>query len=329
VHALILKGMSRMHVLLASQNIAGTVNQCLGIAERLARLDAASDAPLGPLAIRRLTALDGLLSRLPPVARYLPPVVLISCGSVGEVRARQIVRSGRRCLWAHVEALRGTAPRPDLVFVSHHDWEPSFEERDGYVELDGVPHRIDPDDLRLARDDARHQLCLAPSDSMTAVLVGGANPAFSYTPAIRDRIVAELEALVSAGQTVFVTGSRRTDPEMMARLLAARRPGLTVYDGTGENPYRAYLAAADTLQVTEDSISMCCEALATGRPVSLIRLDAQDGPRLEKFRRFQSHMTETLRVLSRPAGGPDPGGRVPDDAGRIAQAILEALRSRR
>jgi uncharacterized protein len=35
----------------------------------------------------------------------------------------------------------------------------------------------------------------------------------------------------------------------------------------GENPYQGYLAAADCLVVTPDSVNMLSEACATGRPV--------------------------------------------------------------
>ena len=40
-----------------------------------------------------------------------------------------------------------------------------------------------------------------------------------------------------------------------------------VWDGTGDNPYFAYLALADALLVTADSVSMVSEAAATGKPV--------------------------------------------------------------
>jgi mitochondrial fission protein ELM1 len=36
---------------------------------------------------------------------------------------------------------------------------------------------------------------------------------------------------------------------------------------TGENPYRGFLALADVIVVTGDSVSMCSEACATGKGV--------------------------------------------------------------
>jgi uncharacterized protein len=40
-----------------------------------------------------------------------------------------------------------------------------------------------------------------------------------------------------------------------------------VWDGAGDNPYPDFLAHADSLVVTADSVNMCGEAAATGRPV--------------------------------------------------------------
>lgn len=42
--------------------------------------------------------------------------------------------------------------------------------------------------------------------------------------------------------------------------------------GGSNNPFLAYLAAADRVVVTEDSSSMIAEASATGKPVEIVRL---------------------------------------------------------
>ena len=40
----------------------------------------------------------------------------------------------------------------------------------------------------------------------------------------------------------------------------------------GDNPYRRFLADADEIVVTSDSVSMVADALGTGKPVSVYRL---------------------------------------------------------
>ena len=55
-----------------------------------------------------------------------------------------------------------------------------------------------------------------------------------------------------------------------------------LWDGTGDNPYFGILALADRLIVTEESISMVSEALATGRPVHVLPLEGS-GMRHDAF----------------------------------------------
>jgi mitochondrial fission protein ELM1 len=95
-----------------------------------------------------------------------------------------------------------------------------------------------------------------------------------------------------------MTFSRRT-PDPARALLAARLrhlPGM-VWDGEGENPYFAFLAAADFILVTEDSANMATEAAATGKPVFIVKLE---GTSL-KFRLFHEALEQ--QGAARPFGG--------------------------
>jgi mitochondrial fission protein ELM1 len=55
-----------------------------------------------------------------------------------------------------------------------------------------------------------------------------------------------------------------------------------LWTGGGENPYPSFLAHADVLIVTADSINMTSEACATGRPVYVFEAKLSD-----KHARFQ------------------------------------------
>src|SRR4029077_4321994 len=87
-------------------------------------------------------------------------------------------------------------------------------------------------------------------------------------------MAAELGAAVSrmakeAGGAVLLITSRRTGRDAEAALVAAiDAPRLTYLWGQdGENPYLAFLGAADAIVVTGDSVSMCSESCAAGVPV--------------------------------------------------------------
>src|SRR5207248_9117292 len=102
----------------------------------------------------------------------------------------------------------------------------------------------------------------------------------------------------STGGSAVVTPSRRTGEAGLA-LLRGRLAGLpcAIWDGTGDNRYDAYLAIADALLVTADSVSMVSEAAATGKPVHVVELAGGDA----KFARFHAGMREA--GITRPFAG--------------------------
>ena len=65
-----------------------------------------------------------------------------------------------------------------------------------------------------------------------------------------------------------MTPSRRSPPALAAAAEQAARdfPSL-IWRGEGANPYPQFLAHADMLVVTGDSVNMTGEACATGKPV--------------------------------------------------------------
>ncbi len=70
-----------------------------------------------------------------------------------------------------------------------------------------------------------------------------------------------------------------------------------LWDGKGENPYATFLAHADALIVTADSVNMNGEAAATGKPVYVFEPSAGSA----KFRRFHRDF-ESLRSHPAAAG---------------------------
>ena len=97
-------------------------------------------------------------------------------------------------------------------------------------------------------------------------------------------------------------------------------PG-SIWDGAGENPYYAYLAVADALLVTANSVSMVSEAAATGKPVHIIGLDGGDA----KFARF--HETMRQAGITRPFTGQLEcwSYTPPDDTARAGAALRELV----
>ena len=132
-----------------------------------------------------------------------------------------------------------------------------------------------------------------------AVAIGGSNRRYQVT---ENDIAGFANTLADFAAThevsLMVTISRRSPP----RAIEALRECLsdvphTIWDGTGANPYFAYLAAATAIIVTSDSVNMVSEACATGRPVYIAALHPERG-RLKHF-----HDQVMAAGLARPFDG--------------------------
>ena len=124
------------------------------------------------------------------------------------------------------------------------------------------------------------------------------------------------------GGAVVATPSRRTGAAGLAVLRERLRgvPG-EVWDGTGENPYFAFLAVADALLVTADSVSMVSEAAATGKPVHIIELPGGDA----KFTRFHDGMRRA-GITRKFAGEIEQWVyRPPEDNARAGAALRDLM----
>ncbi|MGK9169767.1 mitochondrial fission ELM1 family protein [Inquilinus limosus] len=327
---------SALRCWIVSESKAGTIAQCRGVAEKLG---AATETRLvrkphgGKTELARRLASGWAHIRNVHLNRIRPPWpdLTISCGG----RAEPVVmeasrRSGRSIFTVHLQVPADGFDRFDLCFVGRHDWRPEFDGRDDVLPMVGAPHRVDA--ARVAdHRAAAEQRFGAPPARRAAVMIGGPNRCYTFSPERLDAIVAQLRALQAEGWSLLVTTSRRSDPAALPRLQQALHGDRGfVWDRTGENPYFQYLALADVVLVTADSITMTCEAASTGKPVFSIPLDEKPSPYLEKFRRFHRDMQETLGVTRPFTGAIEPYGYAPlDEAGRIAGIVRERLAAKR
>ena len=70
-----------------------------------------------------------------------------------------------------------------------------------------------------------------------------------------------------------------------------------IWDGEGDNPYFAFLGAADVVLVTEDSTNLATDAAGTGRPVYVLPMPGRSA----KMARF--HADLAARGVTRPFEG--------------------------
>ncbi|TVQ38543.1 MAG: nucleoside-diphosphate sugar epimerase [Geminicoccaceae bacterium] len=158
----------------------------------------------------------------------------------------------------------------DLVAIPAHDAPPT---RGNVVATLGAPHPFDRASLDAAKGDLPAGARALPPPRF-AVLVGGPSGSVRFDAHDEARLIAELSALAAVARaSLLITTSRRTPERLASALVDALAAPRFVhrFDGTAQNPLRAFLGAADRVVVTADSASMLSEAAATGRPVHVFR----------------------------------------------------------
>jgi hypothetical protein len=157
-------------------------------------------------------------------------------------------------------------------------------------------HDIGAERLAAAANQWEPVLAALPKPRI-AVLVGGRSGPYSFGPDAAARLArAASDKARKLGGSLLVTTSARTS-EAAAQALFT---GLDVpfhshqwQAGQKTNPFHAYLALADEIIVTADSISMITEACATGKPTYLFDIE------------------EGLRAMRAEEAKARPGARLP------------------
>ncbi len=245
------------------------------------------------------------------------PRIVISIGRRSVPIALAVKRlSGAYAL--HIQNPRVPARLFDLVAAPVHD---RFE-GPNVITTFGAVHGVTPERLAEAGKDFAPRIEDLPHPRV-AVLLGGESQAFGFPSEVATGFGAKLAILArNTGGSLLVTPSRRTRPETLKALTDAIA-GVPhfVWDGTGDNPYFAFLSLADAIVVTEDSVNMVTEAAGTGKPVYVQALPG----RSTRLTRFHALMRE--RGATRPFEGRlESWSYAPvNDTEMVASAIRRAL----
>lgn len=287
-----------------SDGKAGTENQCLGLAEAVGI----------PFVAKRLAARApwrflpaGLAARVavPPFNRTLAaasdpldppwPELVIASGRQSVPYAIALRRAaGGRTFVVQVQDPRVDPALFDLVVPPRHDRLAG----PNVVPTLGALTRITPARLAAAAHEFAPRLAHLPRP-LFAVLIGGSNRSYRLTAAAMTVLIGGLDMLTASGAGLVVTTSRRTGTANVQTLRAALAGKAAVmWDGSAPNPYFGYLALADALVVTADSVSMTSEACTTGKPVYVAPLPGGAA----KFRDFHAALADA--GCTRPFIGP-------------------------
>jgi mitochondrial fission protein ELM1 len=164
------------------------------------------------------------------------------------------------------------------------------------------------------------------------VLVGGADKDTRFDADVAARLGRSVSEIANrSGGSLLVTTSRRTPQQGLALVSCLTAPAFVhVWTPEGRNPFFGFLGLADYIVVTGDSVSMCTEACATGKPVFIF---SPYGAKGSKHTRFHEELFAAS--LARPLGGEmiewrhGPINPAHDVARVIRQLRSNKLRARR
>ena len=250
-----------------TEGMAGTENQCLGIAEAL-------DLPYEVIRIslkepwKTLSPFIGFekeSSFTPPLKEPWPDLILAS-GRKSIAASRFIKKASKgKTFTVQIQDPRVSSTQFDLVAVPAHD----PLRGDNVVVTKASPNKVTQKRLEQAKEQFSHLGEF--QEPRVAVLIGGTSKAYTMTKDITESLVQNLSKIDAS---LMVTCSRRTGTENKNLIESALTTDKNyVWDGTGENPYLGFLAWADYILVTADSASMISESCTTGKPVYMIDLD--------------------------------------------------------
>jgi hypothetical protein len=251
---------------------AGERSQILALAEALGWPFEVKELDYRPSAARlslfRASHLRGIrLDRSSPLTPPWPDLV-ISAGMRNEPACRwireqsagltRLVHIGRP--WARLEQF-------DLVITTPQYRLP---ERPNVLHNTLTLHRVTGERLQAEARRWEPRLAGLPRPRIAVIAGGDSGPTTFGRKAAR-RLARQASALArERGGSLLVTTSARTSPPAVEALAAGIDVPRHFYRwrrADDNNPYYGYLALADAIIVTADSISMLTEACATGKPV--------------------------------------------------------------
>ncbi len=249
---------------------AGNRAQALGVAENLDVPFKTIEIRYGPLIKLPNLILGATLMGVSGATKNLLkapwPKLIIAAGRRTAPVARWIKRQSRDTTRL-VQIMDPGAGHNEFDLIcrpTHDDGKPVGN----ILEIPAAPHGLSAEKLsRIAEDWADRLKHL--STPRIALLIGGSTRRRYFTQDLAQRLCFQASEVAAKNNgSLMVTTSRRTG-DVIGTVEASLSGDFQLHrwDDDAENPYAAYLATADAIIVTGESVSMCSEAVSTGKPV--------------------------------------------------------------
>ncbi len=231
--------------------------------------------------LKPLAAVEEIATEAP-----LPPLI-IGCGGAGARVAAALRQPGVAAV--AVQHPRMSLKKFDLVLAARHDGITGAN----VIVTRNALHRVTPELLAAEAAIWAPEFAGLPRP-LVAVLLGGSNGRYTFDEDAAETLAVQLAQMMDLDKVgLVITPSRRTGAAMVEILQEVLVPrGAWIWDGQGKNPYFGMLGLADAIVVTADSVSMVSEAVATPKPVMLVKLQGES----KRIGAFMGMMVKDGRV---------------------------------
>lgn len=216
----------------------------------------------------------------------------------------------------------------DLIFLPEHDADRRKVTKNTIFTV-GCPHRINEKSLKEAKAKWEEKFANLPKP-LTTVIVGGSIKGKPFSLDNARKLIDDVITFKNQiGGSVLITTSNRTGKEaqelIMNRLRESGLPKYTyLWGDKSENPYIGFLAMADNVIVTGESVSMCSEACGTGKPVFIFAGEKWLTPKHYRFIKSLYDGKYATALDEKNAAFKPKGGRL-NAAKDVAEKILEIV----
>lgn len=257
------------------------------------------------------------------------PDIIISSGRKTALVSKYIKNKNPKTFTVHLMNPDLAFNDFDLVCLPLHDLTKKQQPYKNILYTIGAPSYLD----RLKMQEEQNKLEAKLTNlkgPFISLMIGGKTKNGDYS-------LEELEWLISKASnltnqlngSLLITTSRRTDSSISTQLEKFIKSPYLFYDWNKErsidNPYLAFLSLSDYFIVTGDSVSICSEALTTGKPVYIYRKDKVLYKKHIKFLDYLSKLGYT-RFLNNEISSFEKWNYTPlQEADKICHAIKEKL----
>ena len=202
------------------------------------------------------------------------PDVVISSGQYTIPYALAIRKANKnKTTLIHIQKPTINSRYFDAVIAPMHDHARGAN----LIETFGATHDVTDTALQQAADEFTPRFAQYNAPFLS-IFIGGSSKKYDFTP---DRAAQLANTLLDIAKrypgTLLISGSRRTGDDNSAyfKRRFQDQSNIYLYNNVGKNPYMGMLALAETIMVTDDSISMISESAFTEKPLYLLRLPEQ------------------------------------------------------